>query len=331
MPRLTKIDDVFFPVEERPVFVSFMEKDGERRVAVPAKKAIVNYDTRRVLGIVSRGYRLVSNAEALDMARTCCCTVFPETKPSEWVVKGVDSPSTAGYCYIDLDHNTTALDFSFFPPNQRPDAYGPFIRVTNSFNGLRALRFDIGFFRKVCKNGLIVPDTIISFKFTHLQRDIGETIQFLVKQDRLSALKTTFTNSLAGLRNCDVPLPQFEPLIYGVLQIKPPKSIEQGIPESEDWKQLGVHIKKMCTRYAGELGYNAYAAFNVITEFASHPPTNSCIHRERHSLQRLAGSWLASFYAASHKPGFSIHGYLEELAKERARTVRFTREPVTEN
>ncbi len=30
MPRLTKLDDVLFPVAEHPVFVSITEKDGER-------------------------------------------------------------------------------------------------------------------------------------------------------------------------------------------------------------------------------------------------------------------------------------------------------------
>jgi len=164
-----------------------------------------------------------------------------------------------------------------------------------------------------------------------MRRDIGETIRFQINRKQLSDFKTSFTESIAGLRNCAMTLPQFEPLIYGVLQIKPPKSMEQGTPETEDWKQLGVHINKMTTHYAGELGKNAYAAFNVITEFASRPPANRCLHRDRQSLQRLAGSWLASFYAASHKPGFSIPGYLDELAKERARTIKLTPEQVTEN
>ena len=55
MPRLTQIDDVLFPVEEHPVFVSVHTKSGERRLSVPDKKAIVNTKNNRVLGIVSRG------------------------------------------------------------------------------------------------------------------------------------------------------------------------------------------------------------------------------------------------------------------------------------
>ena len=175
------------------------------------KRAIVNRTTHRVLGIVSRDYRLVSNREAIEMAHECCSTIFPETKPGEWDVRSIDAPATAGYCHIDLVHNSTALDFTFVSPDQRPDAFGPIICVTNSYNGLRALGFDIGFYRKICKNGLIVPDIVIRFKFTHLQREIGETIQFHIDQERLTQFKTAFTDYLTGLRNCAVPRAQFEP------------------------------------------------------------------------------------------------------------------------
>ena len=84
MPRLTKLEEVLFPVAEHPVFVSIREKGGERRVPVHHKKAILNQKTSHVLGIVSRSYRLVDNREALEMANQCCRTVFPETKPGEW-------------------------------------------------------------------------------------------------------------------------------------------------------------------------------------------------------------------------------------------------------
>lgn len=35
MPRLTNLDDIMFPVEEHPVFVSMSTKSGERRLPVP--------------------------------------------------------------------------------------------------------------------------------------------------------------------------------------------------------------------------------------------------------------------------------------------------------
>ena len=314
MPRLIKLDDVLFPVEEHPVFVCIPGKGGERRLAVPEKKAIVNGTTQRVLGIVSRGYRLVSNDEALYLAQKWCRTVFPETHPGEWGVNAIDAPSTAGYCHIDLVHNSTALDFSFVPAHQRPEVFGPFIRVTNSFNGMRALRFDIGFFRKICKNGMIGPDTIIHFKFNHMRRDIGESIQFEIAKDSLAKFKTAFTDSLAGLRACAVSRPQLDPLIRGVLLLRPPQPLKLDTPEADDRQILGEHLGEMSNRYANELGENAYAAFNAITEFASHPPENRCVHRDRHSFQKLAGSWLTSFSAECRKPDFHFDDYLAKLA-----------------
>lgn len=314
MPRLTNLEDVLFPVEEHSVFVSIPDPAGERRVPVPEKKAIVNRTNRRVLGIVTRGYRLVSNREALDWAFQCCRTVFPETQPSEWEVKAADAPGTGGHCFIDLAHNSTALDFSFVPAKDRPDAFGPFIRVTNSYNGLRALAFDIGFYRKVCKNGMIVPDTIISFKFTHDRRDIGETIQFEIAQERLEKFRTSFADYLGALHRCVVPRKQFEQFLFGVLSIRRPDDVKPDSREAEEWDSLGTHVRGLCDRYAGELGENAYAVFNAITDFSSHPPGNRFVCRERHSLQRLAGSWLSTFSQECQQPGFKIDDHLARLS-----------------
>jgi hypothetical protein len=321
MPRLTKLDDVLFPVEEHPIFVSIKDKISDRRLPVPGKKAIVNATNNRVLGIASRAYRLVSNREALEMAQECCRTVFPETKEVEWEARTVDAPGTAGYCCIDLAHNSTVLDFSVVPPDQRPDVFGPFIRVTNSYNALRALSFDIGFFRKVCKNGMIVPETIIKFKFTHLRRDIGEKIKFTIAQDKLLKFRTAFSESMTSLRDCKVPRPQIDPLIRGVLAIRPPQRMEQESREAEAWQALGLHLGEITDRYASELGENAYAAFNTITEFASHPPENRCLHRDRHSLQRLAGTWLSNFAPRCRRNDFKLDDYLKELANSQSEPI----------
>ena len=315
MPRLTQLDDVLFPVEEHPVFAIAQTKAGEIRIPVPNKKAIVNGTSGQVLGVVSRGYRLVSNREALDMARDCCRAVFPETEPGEWDVRATDAPASGGHCFIDLVHNSTALDFTFVPAKDRPDAFGPFIRVTNSYNGLRALGFDIGFYRKVCKNGLILPESVIRFKFTHMQRDIGETILFKIAHEKLTTMKTSIGKSFNLLKGYDVRRNQFEPLMRAVLLVRKPKNATPETHVAADWDKLEIHIKGMCDRYAQELGETAYAVFNAITEFASHPPENRCIYRERHSFQRRAGFWLTDFSRECIQPGFDLQKHIEKSAK----------------
>ena len=326
MPRLNKLEEIDFPVTVHPVYVITGKSDSEKRILVRDKKALINDNNQRVLGIVSQSYRVVSNAEAIDLAYQCCAAVFPETSSAEWVINHVDAPSTAGYCHIDLVHNTSALEFQDVPAGQKPDIFGPFIRVTNSFNGLRALGFDIGFYRKVCKNGLIMPETIIRFKFSHSHQDIGKTLRFVVETNRLSQFKNTFTQSMAQLRNCAVDRSQFEPLICAVLQLRQPKPGKDNIPSNDfggqsevvdqahpEWAALQNHLAELSDRYANEIGGNAYAAFNAVTEFASRPPTNRCVRRDRHSMQRLAGSWLSNFKAVCKKPGFSIGSYLQQM------------------
>lgn len=315
MPRLTDLNQVLFPVEEHPVFAIARTTTDERRLPVPNKKAIVNRTSGRVLGVVSRGYRLVSNREALNMAHDCCRAVFPETKPGEWDVRSTDAPASGGHCFIDLVHNSTVLDFTFVPAKDRPDAFGPFIRVTNSYNGLRALGFDIGYYRKVCKNGLILPESVIRFKFTHLQRDIGETIRFEIAHDKLAKMKASIGESFSVLKGCAIGRNQFEPLMRAILLVHKPKSAKPETRDAADWDKLDAHIKEMCDRYAKDLGETAYAVFNAVTEFASHPPDNRCVYRERHSFQRRAGSWLTDFTRECIQPGFDLQKHIDKIAK----------------
>jgi len=324
MARLNKLEQINFPVKEHPVYVITGNGDSEKRLFVRDKKALVNDNNQCVLGIVSQSYRLVSNAEAIDMAYQCCKTVFPETAEIEWSINHVDAPSTAGYCHIDLVHKTSLLEFQDVPPDQKPDIFGPFIRVTNSFNGLRALGFDIGFYRKVCKNGLILPESVIRFKFSHSRQEIGKNLQFHVERSRLDQLKKSFTESVTQLRACSLDRSQFGALVCGVLQLHPPKLVavkddfNDEVTDSEEvahpeWIALQKHLGDLNSRYADELGNNAYAAFNAVTEFASRPLINRCVHRDRHGMQRLAGAWLAGFNAACKSPGFSIDSHLQQM------------------
>jgi len=266
------------------------DESGERRLAAPDKKAIVNVANQRVLGIVGRDYRLVSNRQALEWAYECCRSVFPDTSHAEWEVSATDAPATCGHCRIDLVHRTAKLDFGNVRPADRPEAFGPFIRVTNSYNGLRALAFDIGFYRKVCRNGLIAPDTIVQFKFAHQQRNLGMGIRFEIARERLENLQAKLSEQFAVLKECRIPRTAFAPMVRAVLLIRPLKSTRAKTREVDDWTTLDAHVHALSNRYAYELGETAYAVLNTITDFATHPPDNRHLHRERHGLQRLAGT-----------------------------------------
>jgi hypothetical protein len=301
MARLTDIQDLMFPIEECGVLVD--ASDGVR--PVPGRKAILNARTRDVLGIVGRDYRIVTNEQALDWAMECCRAAFPETKPVEWEVSAADAPGTAGHCYIDLEHRSGAIDFSLVPGDDKPEAYGPFVRVTNSYNGLRALAFDVGFLRKVCRNGLILRESLVRFSFAHSRQDIGSVIRFDVPAERLTAAKASFASFLETLRAQAVANDDFFPLVAAALSIRAPDPTADA-RTAHQWKALVAHLRDLQGRYTSELGQTAYAVLNVITDFASRPPTSELVRRDRHSLQRLAGAWVAEVSRRCRQRGFRL-------------------------
>ena len=92
----------------------------------------------------------------------------------------------------------------------------------------------------------------------------------------------------------------------------------------EHWQRLDAHISELCRRYASELGDNAYAVLNAATDFASRPLDNRHLHRDRHGLQRLAGTWLSTFGEECQRPGFAIDAYLarmDAVSKEASATA----------
>lgn len=317
MQRLRNTSEIFFPVETCPIFTLIEGALEPRPVKIPGKKAIVNMDTGRAVGVVGDGYRLVTNEEALEAARRCCSQVFPETSEAEWHVSDVDAPKTGSYCHIDLVHNTGSLDFEFLYTGERPDVpetFGPFIRVTNSYNGQRALAFRIGFIRKICKNGLVGPEDLISFRFDHTRGEIGESIKFNLQQDKLDDMKRAFLDGFRVLRDTRLESGLFVPVFRSAIQLKDPNESNLADEERKQWSSLSRHIEELCERYGRELGKNAYALLNALTDFASHPPDNKFVRRDRHSYQRLIGEWMIGFRKECEKPSFDVERYLASNA-----------------
>lgn len=319
MTRLTTLDDVLFPVTMAPLFA----RVGGREVPVSDSQAIVQGRTGRVLGVVGREYRLVTHGQALDLAFECAHAAFPETRPGEWQVAAVDAPSTGSTCFIDLQHNSALLDFEGVPARLKPEVYGPFVRVTNSYNRSRALGLDIGYFRKVCRNGLILRDAVIRLRMNHQRRDIGPALRFGISQERLAAHRRSFQSFLAQLQACPVPACAITGFACAVLgfhapRLQPPAGdpavAARNAARQAAWESLQETVEQTGRRYAEELGENAYAVLNTVTDLASHPPVNPLVHRDRHGLQRRAGQWAGEFAAACAASPFDLQAYLRSLA-----------------
>ena len=162
MSRDISVESLLFGVEQVPI-----EAVGARgRVLVPGKKALLNAANGMVLGVVSRDYKVVTNQEAVQIAREVCAKAFPGIAPLEWEAKRASAPRTLSYAFIDLMHRTHVLNY-MGNEGDESDPFTPFLRVTNSFNGARALRFDIGFLRQHCSNGVIFEEKVATFTAAH--------------------------------------------------------------------------------------------------------------------------------------------------------------------
>lgn len=313
MSRLATLEDVMFRVGVVPAMAFVETTSGTRLLRSPTARLIVDVDHERVIGVVGDGYRLVTNEQALDWARRCGQAAFPNTTPEDWSVLSVDGPSTGSYCRIDVGHRKTVLDFSLKSSGLLQEAFGPFIRVTNSFNGQRALRFDIGLLRLMCTNGVLITDTLVSFRFVHSKANLAKTPAFTVDQPRLKAWLDGFDANLETLRGHLMAPAVILELVLGVLRLRPPSSPnapDHLVGESE---AIQKHLHALIARYTAEVGENAYAAFNTMTDFATRPKGRGSYAREIHTLQRRVGAWLPDFCARSRLPGFRMEEYLKAL------------------
>ena len=188
----------------------------------------------------------------------------------------------------------------------------PFIRITNSYNHLKALRFDIGFAREICSNGMILEEESIRFKFFHTKQAIQNEIHFDIKCDRLKQLEKGFANYMHKLNQYEILLEYALPVICKALDIRfdinnpDQRKSDRAKMRLEEFRQVTMPIVR---KYYSELGSNAYAVFNAITEFSSSPRGGITSSVMLNNLQRKAGRWAETFSEHYMEEGFDLTKY----------------------
>ena len=236
----------------------------------------------------------------------------------------VEATVTGGHCRIDLRYegDVVAYDWSFSETVQ--DRYHPFLRVTNSYNASRVFSIHFGFTRM---NSVIAEESVrVSFAHT---KDIESRIEKEINEAKFQKVAGRFEGYVMALGDTAIPKDRFRPIIQSVLEIRRP----DGLPHDrrESWRNLERIIDTTIDRYT-QSGETAYALLNAITDLATRPPSKkrvgySFIRRERHSLQLLAGRWVADFSRSLRQPGFNLEGYLREPSAAVVR-VRNGRRPL---
>ena len=140
-------------------------------------------------------------------------------------------------------------------------------------------------------------------------------------------MKNTFVECFRALHEHRVNRALFEPLILSVLRIKNPIWLNEGdngratASERHAWTDLLDRVSSLANKYSHELGENAYAVLNAITDLASNRPNNRYLRRDKHSLQKLAGEWLVEFRTRCQDDEFCLEEYLARNANADALRV----------
>ncbi len=301
MKKIEDVGELLGPVEMRRLLC----EDGEGRLRrIASHRAIVVRESGRPLGVVGAGYRLVTNEEALGYGRDCAARLFGATA-ADMEVFNVSAPATRSFCHIDLVHRAHEIRLL------GREIYLPFVRVTNSYNTTRALRFDVGYCRKICLNGVIFGNRSIRFAFPHSREGMPGRPNFEAGAHMLEALRQSFIGTAERLMGFHVTHDDALALVFRGLGLPLPEKSAEG-PVRETFLALRDAARVRVERYEKQLGSNAYAAFNAMTDFASHPPANiPRFRRTPHSLQAAAGAWAEEFgQQLAMGPRFTLHDYL---------------------
>ena len=140
----------------------------------------------------------------------------------------------------------------------------------------------------------------------------ADRIRSKIGQERYQNLQKQFQEFLRPLRECEIPRPSFNPILRSALKIAEPKVLHRS--NAAALVGLDASIESVCSKNARTLGENGYGLLNAVTEFATNPPANRIVRRERHSFQTLAGTWLSEFSKKCEEGDFEAETYVEELA-----------------
>jgi len=307
MKRETSVQNLLFDVDQVPVEAVIGTNGHTRCIPIPGKKALVHRGTGHVLGVVGRDYRVVTNREAVSLAQEVCGKAFPGLSSIEWEAKRASAPRTLSYAHIDLMHRTHVLNYLGCEIGQS-DPYTPFLRVTNSFNGARALRFDIGFMRKHCSNGVIFEEEVATIKASHSKEALAQ-LQIEITGRSLPQMWDDFSKFLTTVRSITMTADQSTLALKTVLHLPDPKPDDRPA-RKEALDALATDFSARLTGYRQELGENAYAVFNTLTDIAARPPELPCFQQTRDTIERRSGCWLKDLARQSQAAEFNLERWI---------------------
>ena len=286
MARNTNISELLFPVECKPVFLE------NQRVPIPGFMAVsgkLDDNPETIFSIVSDNYQLITNEEAIELGKTIHTRLFPNATSESFEIFNIIAPKTKGSCHIDI------IDKNYKLNVWAEEVYVPFVRIQNSYNRSLQLKYQIGFCRKLCDNGMIFEQNLVSITMTHTRQSFRNVDLSNIDVSHLKRFEADFIKKTQKSAEIELPRKFFLPLAAKVLNRnfnlnekdeKKRKLTEQKLNE------FAYFIENYTDKYIRTelFGENAYSFFNVITDYASNAEHIQA--RTKHEMQVKCGTWL---------------------------------------
>lgn len=304
-----QLGDVLFDVELQPLYAEIKQPDkiSTKQVSVPNHFGVINQKSGRVLSVVGKDYRLISNEIALDLGKQLFRQLYPSVNPEELIPFRVIASSSKTSVHIDLIH--PSVNFQV----REQESWLPFLRITNSYNGFYALTFEIGFVRKLCANGVMFKKDSLKLKYYHSKKSKLEHIR---DAGQIQAASSEFIRKCQQLEELSISPEMMIPLVFNALNIN--STISDNSQTNWKLNQLEKLIQTtqmLIDKYVNELGETSYAAFNVMTDLVSHEEVHKCLpgfHLQVRSYYAKPSVWVDAFIKEQAKPDFKIETYLNE-------------------
>ena len=90
----------------------------------------------------------------------------------------------------------------------------------------------------------------------------------------------------------------------------PPAKEDDKPARKEGLKALSDDFSFRLDGYRKELGDNAYAVFNTLTDIATRPPDNQYFQKDRDTIEKRSGRWLKELARNSAALGFKLDEWI---------------------
>ena len=220
---------------------------------IEGKKAIINADTNETLGIVSNRYKVVPNAEIFESFANSIVSSNLDT--SDMAVKVISTPT----------RSRSIVDFTFpaeqFTVDGDDSSTSLSITALNSYDGTTRFVAKAGGLRMKCMNGQILGNVAGSYSSTHTQSlnvDAGARRIIQMIQD-FQKSKEYFGRMMQS----SVSMGKAEHVLMNFLNL----DINEDASRSN---KRFLRLMETYMQYASEMGQNAYALYNCLTDHVSH-------------------------------------------------------------